>query len=63
MYVCVYIRVCAICVARVCVCVRSCCRFLVEVTDLPKAGFELTMCRFGSVRVCRWVIGTAPKPL
>ena len=34
--------------------------FLVEVTDF---GFELTTCRFGSVRVSRWGIGTAPKPL
>ena len=38
-------------------------RFLVEVTDLPKAGFELTTCRFGIVRVCRWVIGTAPRTI
>ena len=36
----------------VCVCVCDLCAicvaFLVEVTDLPKAGFELTTCRFGS---------------
>ena len=43
----------------VCVCVCDFSRFLVEVTDLLKAGFELTTCRFGSVRVSRRGIGTA----
>ena len=57
MCVCVCVCVCV----YVCVCDFS--RFLVEVTDLLKAGFELTTCRFGSVRVSRWGIGTAPKPL
>ena len=42
--VCVCVCVCV----YVCVCDFS--RFLVEVTDLLKAGFELT---FGSVRVSR----------
>ena len=51
-------HVCVCVCACVCVCDFS--RFLVEVTDLLKAGFELTTCRFGSVRVSRWGIGTAP---
>ena len=48
---------------RVCVHMCDFSRFLVEVTDLPKAGFELTTCRFGSVRVSRWGIGTAPRTI
>ena len=40
---------------RVCVCDFT--RFLVEVTVLLQAGFELTTCRFGSVRISRWGIG------